>query len=185
MLSERGIEVSHTTIYRWVKEYTPIIEVHVRKYLKSTNDSWRLDETYIKVKGKWCYLYRAVDSKGSTIDHYLSKTRDVKAANFFLNKALRLNHNQKPRVITTDKYAATIKAIKTSSEFEGVKHRSSKYMNNIIEQDHRRIKRKTNSIRGFKSFESASLTIAGIETFQMIKKNQIRVIGSARDEVES
>jgi len=97
---------------------------------------------------------------------------------------LKSYHNQKPRVIKTDKYVATIKAIKTSNEFEGVKHRSSKYMNNIIEQDHRRIKRKTNTILGFNSFESASLTISCIEVFQMIKKKQIRGIGTARDEMK-
>jgi len=167
-----------------VIEYTPILELQIRKHLKMTNDSWRLDETYIKVRGKWHYLYRAVDSKGNTIDYYLSETRDVKAAKSFLNKALGANHNQKPRVITTDKYAATIKAIKDTVGYDGVKHRSSKYMNNIIEQDHRRIKRKTNSILGFKSFESASITIAGIEVFQMIKKNQIQEITTTLDEVK-
>ena len=133
MMLERGVEVSHTTIYRWVIEYTPILETLFRKHLKMTNDSWRLDETYIKVQSKWHYLYRAVDSDGNTIDYYLSKTRDVSAAKEFLNKALGSKHNQKPRVITTDMYAATIKAIKTSPDYKGVKHRNSKYMNNIIE----------------------------------------------------
>jgi len=101
-----------------------------------------------------------------------------------LNKALRANHNQKPRVITTDKYAAKINAIKNTDGYDGVKHRSSKYMNNIIEQDHRRIKRKTNPIMGFMCFESATITIAGIEVFQMIKKNQIQEITTVLDEVE-
>ena len=84
MMLERGIEVSHTTIYRWVIEYTPILEIQLRKYLGSTNDSWRLDETYIKVREKWHYLYRAVDSNSNTIDYYLSKTRDVNAAKNFI-----------------------------------------------------------------------------------------------------
>lgn len=184
MLTERGIEVSHTTIYRWVKEYTPIIETHIRRHLKLTNDSWRLDENYIKVKGKWCYLYRAVDSKGNTIDYFLSKQRNVSSAKSFLYKALGSNHNQKPRVITTDKYAATIKVIKTSTGFYGVIHRNNKYMNNIIEQDHRRIKRKTNTILGFKSFESATITIAGIEAFQMLKKKQVHNMVTVQDEVK-
>jgi transposase-like protein len=139
IMLERGIDVSHTTIYRWVIEYNPILELQIRKHLKMTNDSWRLDETYIKVRGKWHYLYRAVDSKGNTIDYHLSKTRDVKAAKAFLNMVLGANHNQKPRVITTDKYAATINAIKNTDGYDGVKHRSSKYMNNIIEQYYRTI----------------------------------------------
>jgi transposase-like protein len=184
MMFERGIRVSYTTIYRWVIEYTPILEVQIRKNLKMTNDSWRLDETYIKVRGKWHFLYRAVDKEVNTIDYYLSKTRNVSAAKKFLNKALGSKHNIKPRVITTDKYAATIKAIKTSPEYEDVKHRNSKYLNNIIEQDHRQIKRKTNSILGFKSFDTAVITIAGIEVFQMIKKNQIEKIKTVQQEVK-
>lgn len=103
----------------------------------------------------------------------MSKTRDVNATKEFLSTALGSKHNQKPRVITTDKYAATIKVMKTSPYYEGVKHRNSKYMNNIIEQDHRRIKRKTNLTLGFKSFDTTSITIAGIELFQMLTKNQI------------
>jgi transposase-like protein len=110
-------------------------------------------------------LYRTVDKEGNTIDYYLSETRDVSSAKKFLNKALGSNHTQKPRVITTDKYRATIRAIRTSVGFEGVQHRNSKYLSNIIEQNHRRIKRKTNSILGFKSFDTATITIAGIEVF--------------------
>ncbi len=106
-------------------------------------------------------------------DYYLSETRDVSAAKEFLYKALGSKHNQKSRVITSDKYAATIKEIKTAKDYDGVKHRNSKYMNNIIAQDHRRIKRKTNSILGFKSFDTASITIARIGMFHMIKKNQM------------
>ncbi len=137
-----------------------------------------------KVRGKWHYLYRAVDSDGNTIDYYLSKTRDVSAAKEFLNKALGSKHNRKPRVVTTDKYAATIKAIKTSPDCKGIKHRNSKYMNNIIEQDHQRIKRKTTTILGFKSFDTASITIAGIEMFQMIKKNKIETIKNVLQKVK-
>ena len=145
MMEERGLFLSHTTIYRWVIEYLPILSRGLRKSLRKTNDSWRVDETYIKVSGVWTYLYRAVDQNGSTIDFWLSKSRDKKAAKNFFRKALRSPHNSNPRVITTDKYAATIKTIKNEIELgrlkQKTKHRSSKYMNNIIEQDHRHIKK--------------------------------------------
>jgi transposase-like protein len=106
MMAERGIEVDHTTIMRWVHQYSPEIEKKVRRYLKPTNDSWKMDETYIKVKGEWKYLYRAVDSDGNTIDFMLSAKRNKKAAKRFLKKALCSKHNQIPRVITVDKNPA-------------------------------------------------------------------------------
>ena len=104
MMAERGLTISHTTILRWVLQYSPIINRRIRKHLKPTNDSWRVDETYIKISGKWCYLYRAVDSEGATIDFWISTNRDKKSAKKFFNKALKSNHNNIPRVITTDKY---------------------------------------------------------------------------------
>ena len=102
-MAERGVKVDHTTIMRWVHEYSPKLEKKIRKHLRPTNDSWRVDETYIKVKGEWKYLYRAVDSDGNTIDFMLSAKRNRKAAKRFLKKALSSNHNQIPRVITIDK----------------------------------------------------------------------------------
>lgn len=187
MMEERGLFLSHTTIYRWVIEYSPILSRGLRKSLRKTNDSWRVDETYIKVSGVWTYLYRAVDQNGSTIDFWLSKSRDKKAAKNFFRKALRSPHNSNPRVITTDKYAATIKTIKNEIELgrlkQQTKHRSSKYMNNIIEQDHRHIKRITNIMLGFKSFKSACYTIQGIESMNMIRKGQANTF-SVLDEVK-
>ena len=106
MMAERGIKVDHTTIMRWVHQYSPEIEKKIRRHLRPTNDSWRVDETYIKVKGKWKYLYRAVDSDGDTIDFMLSAKRNRKAAKRFFKKALSSNHNQIPRVITVDKNPA-------------------------------------------------------------------------------
>jgi len=106
MMEERSLSISHTTIMRWVYQHGPELDKRIRRYLKQTNDSWRVDETYIKVKGQWMYLYRAVDSKGSTIDFFLSKTRDQKAAKRFFKKALRSIHVSKPRVITVDKNPA-------------------------------------------------------------------------------
>src|SRR3954463_16471377 len=111
IMAERGLSVDHTTIYRWVQRYAPILEKKCRAKLRPTNDSWRVDETYIKVKGQWMYLYRAVDSDGNTIDFYLSKTRDKKAAKCFFKKALRSFHVSKPRVITVDKNPAYPKAV--------------------------------------------------------------------------
>ncbi|TXK83989.1 IS6 family transposase [Paenibacillus sp. N3.4] len=103
MMSERGIEISHTTIMRWVHEFGPEIDKRIRPYLKPTNDSYRTDKTYIKVKGQWKYLYRAVDSIGKTIDFMLSENRDMPVAKRFFTKALASPHNQIPRVITLDK----------------------------------------------------------------------------------
>lgn len=106
MMEVCGLSVAHTTIMRWVHQYAPELDERVRRHLKQTNDSWRVDETYIKVKGQWMYLYRTVDSEGNTIDFYLSKTRNHKATKRFFKKALRSFHVSKPRVITIDKNPA-------------------------------------------------------------------------------
>jgi len=152
---------------RWVHQYSPIINEQVRKNLKPTNDSWRMDETYLKIRGKNAYLYRAVDSQGKTIDFFVSERRDKDTAKKFLKKALKAIHNQQPRVITTDKYAATEVAIYEMISEEilsiGATLRKIKYLNNIIEQDHRFIKRKVKPMLGFGSFETAEKTICGIE----------------------
>jgi IS6 family transposase len=180
MMHERGLKLAHTTIMRWVHQYAPIINEKVRKYLKSTNDSWRMDETYLKIKGKNAYLYRAVDSEGNSIDFFVSEYRDKDAAKKFFKKALKARHNQQPRVITTDKYAATEVAI-YELIYDGsisVKTtlRKVKYLNNIIEQDHRFIKRKVKPMLGFNSLETAEKTICGIETMHMIRKGQVEFV---------
>ena len=179
IMSERGISISHTTIMRWVHEYSPEIAKKVRPHLKPVGDSWRADETYIKVKGQWNYLYRAVDSTGKTIDFMLSKKRDMKAAKRFFQKALSSDHVQTPRVITVDKnpsYPAAIESLKKNKELpKETVMRQAKYLNNIIEQDHRFIKKRTNPMLGFKSFETAKKTIEGIETMHMIKKGQVKL----------
>jgi IS6 family transposase len=177
MMSERGISISHTTIMRWVHQYAPEIANRVRPLLKHLNDSWRCDETYIKVKGQWTYLYRAVDSKGKTIDFMLSEKRDRKAVQRFFRKALALDHVQIPRVITVDKnpaYPVAIENLKKNDKLpQETQVRQTKYLNNIIEQDHRFIKKRTNPMLGFKSFRTAEQTITGIETIHMIKKGQV------------
>jgi len=162
---------------RWVHQYAPEIEHRIRKHLKPTNDSWRVDETYIKVKGKWMYLYRAVDSNGDTIDFMLSARRDTKAVRRFFIKALRSSHNQKPRVITIDKnpaYTSALNQLKNNVDLNiNTQFRQIKYLNNIVEQDHRFIKKMIKPGLGFKSFKTARRTLKGIEAFHMIKKGQI------------
>ncbi len=178
IMEERGLEVDHTTIMRWVHEYAPKLEKKIRKHLQKTNDSWRVDETYIKVKGQWKYLYRAVDSNGDTIDFMLSAKRDKKAAKRFFKKAIRSTHNQNPRVITVDKnpsYPPAIDKLKDENKIpKETKIRQIKYLNNIVEQDHRGVKRITNPMMGFQSFNTANRTLKGIEAMHMIRKNQIR-----------
>lgn len=177
MMEERGLSIAHTTIMRWVHQYGPELDERIRRHLKTTNDSWRVDETYVKVKGQWMYLYRAVDSEGNTIDFYLSKIRDTKAAKRFFKKALRSFHVSKPRVITVDKnptYPMAIEELKNQKKMPvGIQLRQVKYLNNIVEQDHRFIKKRVRSMLGLKSFSTATSVISGIEAMHMIKKRQL------------
>src|SRR3954454_11434914 len=189
MMTERGLSVDHTTIYRWVQRYAPILEKKCRAKLRPTNDSWRVDETYIKVKGQWMYLYRAVDSEGNTIDFYLSKTRDKKAAKRFFKKALRSFHVSKPRVITVDKnpaYPIAVEELRKEKNMpSGMQLRQKKYLNNIVEQDHRFIKKRVRSMLGLKSFRTATYILSGIEAMHMIKKKQVHQgVKSVQNEVE-
>jgi transposase, IS6 family len=143
MMAERGLSVDHTTIYRWVQRYAPELNKRCRPHLKPSNDSWRVDETYVKIKGRWMYLYRAVDSAGNTLEFQLSSTRDAQAAQNFFEQALSTVHTVTPRVISVDKNAAYPKAVKDLKAVrllpQACELRQIKYLNNIIEQDHRRI----------------------------------------------
>jgi transposase-like protein len=198
IMRERGLHVDHTTIYRWVQRYAPEIEKRCRPHLKACNDSWKVDETYIKVKKVWMYLYRAVDSQGKTIEFLLSPTRDAEAAKSFFLKALQSSarsasqgssmHGTEtpslpvsllaPRVINVDKNAAYPKAIAdlkaTGMLPERVELRQVKYLNNLIEQDHRFIKRLVKPGMGFFSFETAWRTLQGYEVINMIRKGQMQ-----------
>ena len=180
MMLERGIQVDHTTIYRWVQAYSPELDKRCRRYLRPTNDSWRVDETYIKVKGVWKYLYRAVDSEGNSLDFLLSAKRDAKAAKRFLKKVLSAPHTQTPRVITVDQNAAyppAIDGLKADESLpETTETRQVKYLNNIVEQDHRFIKRRINPGLGFGSFNTARRTLKGYEAMNMIRKGQVKDI---------
>ena len=166
MMAERGIEVDHSTLNRWVLKYAPELDKRIRPHLQPTNDSWRVDETYVKVKGAWKYLYRAVDSAGNTLDFLLSAKRDSKAAERFFRKVLQATHTQLPRVITVDKNAAYPKAVETLKADEALNEttelRQKKYLNNIIEQNHRAVKRLTKAGTGFKSFNTAGANIERI-----------------------
>src|ERR1700761_239602 len=142
MLLDRGVSVSHTSIFRWIQAYASELEKRIRPHLRPTNGSWRVDETYVKVKGRWMYLYRAVDSRGQTIDFLLSAKLDAEAAKRFFRKALAQPHTVNPRTITVDKNAAYPKAAaemkKDGELWRRSRLRQVKYLNNIIEQDHRR-----------------------------------------------
>jgi transposase-like protein len=177
VMEERGSSIAHTTIMRWVHQYGPELDERVRRHLKLINDSWRVDETYIKVKGQWMYLYRAVDSKENTLDFYLSKTRDYKVVKRFFKKALRSFHVSMPRVITVDKnpaYPVAIEELKKKKKMPvGIQIRRIKYLNNIVEQDHRFIKKRVRSMLGLKLFRTATYLLSGIEIMHMLKKKQV------------
>ena len=175
MTAERGLHLSHTTIMRWVQRYAPEFEKRWSRFARKVGRPWRVDETYLKVRGRCVYLDRAVDRRGDTVDFRLSLTRDVAAAKAFLRRALP-TQKRAPSSITLDGYAASHRAVcEMSREDEAWKHtmlRSSKYLNNLIEQDHRGIKSRTGPILGFKSFDCATITIAGIELVHRIRKGQ-------------
>jgi transposase-like protein len=174
MMGERALSMAHTTIMRWV--------ITMRRSASAAGTasrpagaSWRVDDTYVKVRGEWVYLYRAVDRAGDTIDVRLSPRRDVVAAQAFFRKAIK-GHSSSPRTVTLDGYAASHRAIremKADGELPGdTKLRSSKYLNNLIEQDHRGVKLRIGPMLGSKRFRTAAITIAGIELLRRISKGQ-------------
>jgi transposase-like protein len=175
LMEERGVPLDHATIQRWVVKYSPLLEEAFHRRKQPVWVSWRLDETYIKVKGVWHYLYRAVDKHGQTIDFLLTKQRDEAAALRFLKKAIR--RHGVPEKITIDGSAANEAAIKSYNEEHGtaIIIRKTKYLNNIVEQDHRAVKRVTRPMLGFKAFDAAQSTVTGIELMHMIKKKQMMV----------
>jgi transposase-like protein len=181
MLADRGVSVDHTTVYRWIQAYAPEIEARIRPYLRPSNGSWRVDETYVKVKGRWAYLYRAVDRSGQTIGFLLSARRDAVAAKRFFRKALGQPHTVNPRTITVDKNAAYPCAVAEMKEdgelWRFARLRQCKFLNNIVEQDHRRVKRLVRPGLGFGSFHTARRTLAGYEVMAMVTKGQVRGVG--------
>jgi len=187
MMGERGVSVVHSTIYRWVQRYAPEIEKRLRwQWRGPRSTSWRVDETCVKVRGQWAYLYRAVDKHGNTIDFYLSPTRNTVAAKRFLGKVLNgLKDWETPRVINTDKaptYAAALAELKKEGRCpEETLHRQIKYLNNTIEADHGKLKQLIRPVRGFKTLQTAYATIKGFEVMHALRKGQASAFNITRD----
>ena len=182
IMAERGVEIDHATLNRWVVKFSPLIAANAQARKKPTAVSWRMDETYIKIRGEWTYLYRAVDREGETLDFMLSKRRDTGAARRFFKRAV--GTNGVPDRIAIDKSGANLAGLQSLNvilKFTGagqiISIFQSKYLNNIVEQDHRFIKRITRPMLGFKAFHSAAATLAGIETAHMIRKGQLAQTG--------
>src|SRR5882724_8548034 len=175
LMRERGVHVDHSTINRWVIKYSPQLEEAFHRRKRPVWRSWRMDETYIRVKGDWRYLYCTVDKYGETVDFLLTEHRDTEAALRFLKKAIR--RNGVPETITIDGSDANEAAIKSYNQEHGtaIEIRQVKYLNNIVEQDHRAVKGVTRPMLGFKSFAAAYDTLVGIELIHMIKKRQLVV----------
>jgi putative transposase len=173
LMRERGVPVDHATVNRWVVKYSPPLEAAFHRRKRPVWRSWRMDETYIKVRGQWRYLYRAVDKVGQTIDFLLTGQRNERAAKRFLTKAIR--RHGVPETITIDGSEANAAAIRGYNEVHGtaIIIRQVKYLNNLVEQDHRAVKRVTRPMLGFKSFDTAQGTLVGVELMHMIKKGQM------------
>ncbi|EEM01721.1 IS6 family transposase [Bacillus pseudomycoides] len=173
MMEERGLFIAHTTIMRWVHEYGNLIYQIWKKKNKSAHFAWHLDETYIKVKGEWCYLYRAIDQEGYILDIQLRKTRNHQAAYMFMKRLIKAFGE--PTVVTTDKAPALLcafKKLKNNGFYVHTKHCTVKHFNNLIEQDHRHVKRRLTKSSGFQNIRHASRTIKGIETLHALYKQK-------------
>ena len=173
--------------YRWVQKYAPEIERRLRwQWRQPRSTSWRVDETYIKVRGRWAYLYRAVDKFGDTIDFYLSSTRNTTAAKRFLGKALNgLKQWELPHVVKTDMtptYAVALAELKQEGKCpEDTVHRQAKYLNNVVEADHGKLKQLIRPVRGFKTLKTAYATIKGFEVMRALRKGKARAFNLTRD----
>jgi putative transposase len=178
MMKERGVSVDHSTLNRWVIKYAPEIEKQFRLRKQPVGKSWRMDETYIKVKGEWKYLYRVVDKEGQTVDFLLTPQRDRAVAEAFLHKAIR--SQGPPEQITIDQSGTNTAAIEhfNRTHKTAILIRHSKYLNNLVEQDHRAVKRIVRPMLGFKSFWAARCTIAGVEVMHAIRKGQLASMGN-------
>jgi putative transposase len=180
MMEERGVEVDHSTLNRWVLKYVPLLEQAFRVRKRRVGGSWRMDKTDVRTKGRWKYLYRAVDKAGNTVDFLLTAKRDRKAALRFLYKTT--GQRGTPAKITIDQSGANTAAIESynAAHDTEVEIRQVKYLNNVVEQDHRATKRQVRPMMGFKSFRSAAVTLAGIKLMHMIRKGQLTAAGRLR-----
>ncbi|WP_121325140.1 IS6 family transposase [Paraburkholderia sp. RAU2J] len=184
MMAERGVEVDHSTVHRWVIKLVPLFEKAFRQHKRPVGKSWRMDETYIKVSGQWKYLYRAVNKAGNTVDFLLRAHRDKAASRRYFEKAIE--RNGEPRTITVDKSGANLAALQAinAERQTPIKIRQNKYLNNIVEQDHRAIKRIIKPMMGFKDFRCARVILSGIEMMHMVRKGQMKDAGIQRTVAE-
>jgi transposase-like protein len=180
MLADRGIAVDHVTLHRWAQRFAPELEKRLRRHLRPCRGPWHVDETCLRVGGHWRYLYRAVDGTGQTIDFLLCAKRNKAAARRFFRKALSRENTRNPQTIITDRlnsYPGALREMKRNGElWRFAQHRRGRWLNNRIEQDHRRIKHRTRPMLGFGSFWTARRTLAGIEAMAMLTKGQVRAV---------
>ena len=176
MMLERGVVMAPSTIFRWVQRYVPEFQKRWDRFSRPVGWSWRVDETYILVKGRWCYLYRAVDKQGRTVDFLLREDRGIAAAQAFFRKAFASHPNRPPRKVTLDGHWPSHRALRLLRRehpaWRRVHVRTCQYLNNIVEQDHRAIKRRCAPMLGFKSVKTAAVTLSGIELAHRIRKRQ-------------
>jgi transposase-like protein len=183
MMAERGISVDHATVHRWIIRYSPELLERFNLRKRSVSRKWHVDETYIKVRGQWMYLYRAIDSNGDTVEFWFSERRNLTAAKRFLGKALK-RHGRPERIVIdgsqTNREAVlscdTTDRLQNRSrcELKPIRIRQSAYLNNRIEQDHRAVKRRVRPMLGFQSISSARVILGGIEMIHMMRKQQAR-----------
>jgi transposase-like protein len=180
LMAERGTSVDHSTVHRWAIKLLPVLEKAFRRSRRKVGRSWRMDETYIKVKGEWKYLYRAVDKAGKTVDFLLRAHRDKAAAPRFFEQAIE--RKGAPEKVTIDKSGSNMAALEAINTGPGrrILVRQVKYLNNIVEQDHRAVKRRTRPMLGLKEFRCARILLSGIELMPMISKGQMKQSGGGQ-----
>ncbi len=189
MMAERGVQVDHATIHRWTVHYAPLLLEQFNRRKRAVTGKWHIDETYVKVRGQWRYLYRAIDSNGDTVEFWLSEWRNLTAAKRFLRKALK-RHGRPERIVIDGSQTNKEEILLCDAESrlqdrsrrrpEPIRIRQSRYLNNRVEQDHRAIKRRVQPMLGFKSMSSARAILGGIEMVHMIRKGQAKCVRKAQ-----
>ena len=177
LMAERGLTVDHTSIWRWTQTYGPEVNRRLHGELKRKSSTWHMDETFVRIAGKWKYLFRAVDAHGQTVDFYLSETRDREAAKLFLQRALANADNRRPHVFARDglrSYPAAIRELQAEGHLSrNCRQRTRRYCNNRIESDHRHVKRRLRAMQGPRTAATAWAVIQGIEAANIIRKGQV------------
>ncbi|MDD9944073.1 MAG: IS6 family transposase [Myxococcales bacterium] len=181
MMAERGVSVDHATINRWVVKFAPMLTARARRHKMPVGKRWRMDETYVRIRGQWRYLYRAVDKQGRTVDFLLATRRDTEAAQRFLRAAVA--RNGCPSFVNIDKSGANAAGIAAYNAETGaaIEVRQCRYLNNVVEQDHRFVKQRVRAALGFQTFHTARATLAGIELVHMLRKGQVRPLANGSD----